>query len=533
MSSWSEPAEGTRDVRSKAGKTRGLVSDGVVTFRGVPYADPPVGPLRFQPPRRRKPWTGTFEARDWGATPLRVQLFADPVIPAEIVQGEDVLNLNIFAPAEATASTGLPVMVWIHGGGYRGGAPTSDWFDGSSFARDGIIVVTISYRLGIDGFSWLEGAPPNRGVSDWLLALEWVQENIAAYGGDPAQVTIAGQSAGAGAVVHLISMPCAKGLFSRACILSGSLSATPLNEAIELAHDFAEALGLRATVESLGRRTPAELQEALLELHPPRLSAFLRGPGALAHGVGPVIDGELIVDHPVETLTELSRDIPVLIGSMADEFIAPGSTEPPLDRSELFEALTNWRVPSDGAADYLSAFAPTGPTLGNLISDLAMRAPWLSIIEMRSTVAAQTWVYDFRWRSPVTGVAAHCYEIPFFFAVPSALNVEKWLGTLPAHLVTEFHSAAVSFIKGEDPGWTPAGGVDGPARVFDTVTYTGSLDQRAAPLMLHPAPPFSAAPKKRDSSIMLSEFLSAPRTTAFEPSDDARSSTPLGSGADI
>ena len=128
------------------------------------------------------------------------------LIPEPSVPGESTLNVNVFTPAPATDAA-LPVLVYIHGGGYFAGSPASPWYDGAAFNRDGVVTVSISYRLGFDGFGWIADAPMNRGVLDWLLALEWVRDNIAAFGGDPARVTIAGQSAGGGAVLTLLGMP--------------------------------------------------------------------------------------------------------------------------------------------------------------------------------------------------------------------------------------------------------------------------------------------------------------------------------------
>ena len=174
-------------------------------FLGIPFAEAPVGELRFQAPVPKAPWEGVRDALEFAATAQR----GDPgvtLIPEPSVEGESTLNVNVFTPSPARAGqgTGLPVLVWIHGGGYFAGSPASVWYDGRNFNRDDVVTVSISYRLGFDGFGWIEDAPSNRGVRDWLLALEWVQQNIAAFGGDPSRVTIAGQSAGGGAVLTLL-----------------------------------------------------------------------------------------------------------------------------------------------------------------------------------------------------------------------------------------------------------------------------------------------------------------------------------------
>ena len=191
------------EVDARAGRVRGAWRDipgseaRSAAFVGIPFAKPPVGELRFAAPVPVEPWEGVRDALEFGATAQRghpgVTLIPEPSVP-----GESTLNVNVFTPVPGEADAALPVLVWIHGGGYFAGSPASPWYDGRSFNRDDVVTVTISYRLGFDGFGWIEDAPSNRGVRDWLLALKWVQENISSFGGDAGRVTIAGQSAGGG-----------------------------------------------------------------------------------------------------------------------------------------------------------------------------------------------------------------------------------------------------------------------------------------------------------------------------------------------
>ena len=181
-------------------------------FLGIPFAQAPVGDLRFAAPVPPEPWEGIRDALEYGATAQR----GDPgitLIPEPSVPGESTLNVNVFTPAPGETDAALPVLVYIHGGGYTAGSPASPWYDGRAFNRDGVVTVSVSYRLGFDGFGHIPGAPSNRGVRDWIAALEWVRDNIAAFGGDPSRVTIAGQSAGGGAVLTLLGMPAAQHLF--------------------------------------------------------------------------------------------------------------------------------------------------------------------------------------------------------------------------------------------------------------------------------------------------------------------------------
>ena len=178
---------------TQQGKVMGSTEKGAAVFLGIPYAAAPVGEARFAPPMPPKRWEGTRTARAYGATALQPdQEFT--LIPEPAVEGDNCLNLNVFTPDPDTA--GLPVLVWIHGGGFFAGCSASPWYWGERFARDGVVLVSINYRLGIEGFLPVEDGGANRGVLDWLAALEWVQHNIEAFGGDLSQVTVAGQSAG-------------------------------------------------------------------------------------------------------------------------------------------------------------------------------------------------------------------------------------------------------------------------------------------------------------------------------------------------
>src|SRR5688572_28087277 len=175
-----------------SGTVRGFVEDDTKIFLGIPYAAPPVGEHRFLAPAPPASWDGVRDALAYGPTAPQ----KDPVttiIPEPVEPGDDFLNLNVFTPDLGAAD--LPVFVWIHGGGFVSGCNRSPWYRGTRFTRDGVVVVTIGYRLGVEGFLEIEGAPSNRAVLDWIAALEWVQKNIAAFGGDPSKVTIGGQSA--------------------------------------------------------------------------------------------------------------------------------------------------------------------------------------------------------------------------------------------------------------------------------------------------------------------------------------------------
>src|SRR5215218_6876030 len=202
-------------VRTTQGAVRGRTADGVAAFKGIPYAAPPFGADRFAPPRPAAPWDGVRDALAYGPTaphpgyaPPYDLLLPDPIIP-----GEDCLNLNVWTPDPGAG--GLPVMVWIHGGAFVNGSGAVPTYDGTRFARDGVVLVTLNYRLGDDGAN-------DRGLLDQLAALEWVRDNVAAFGGDPGRVTVFGESAGAMSVGALLACPRAEGLFARAIAQSGA-----------------------------------------------------------------------------------------------------------------------------------------------------------------------------------------------------------------------------------------------------------------------------------------------------------------------
>ena len=264
-------------VTTEQGKVRGSTENGAVAFLGIPYAAPPVGEGRFGPPQPPERWEGTREAIAYGATALQPdQEFT--LIPEPMVEGDNCLNLNVFTPDPG--NSGLPVLVWIHGGGFFAGCNASPWYKGEHFARDGVVLVSINYRLGIEGFLSVQDGGVNRGVLDWLAALEWVQRNIEAFGGDPATVTVAGQSAGGVAAALLLSLPRARGLLRRAICMSGPVTLVgKAEQAQETARAVAEDLGMPLTRQSSqrGPDRPAARSPSAPDADRPRRHA--RSPG--------------------------------------------------------------------------------------------------------------------------------------------------------------------------------------------------------------------------------------------------------------
>ncbi len=239
---------------------RGTVED-VPVFRGIPFAQPPVGALRFAAPTPPRPWHGVREALAFGPPPPQADAFG----MNQLAGGDGWLTLNVWSP-DPSPDAALPVMVWIHGGAYAIGTSGLPEYDGARLARDGVVLVTFNYRVGVEGFAHIEGAPANRGLLDQVAALEWVRDNIRAFGGDPARVTVFGQSAGGGSVGALLAMPRAAGLFGRA--VAQSVPGTFFTP--ELAGDIAGAcaaeLGLKPTVADLSAVDPELLCAAADEV---------------------------------------------------------------------------------------------------------------------------------------------------------------------------------------------------------------------------------------------------------------------------
>ena len=250
-------------------------------FLAIPYAASPFGPNRFQAPVRPGPWDGVRPALAYGHTaPQPHRQFT--LVPEPVTPGPECLNLNVCTPAGAGPGDGLPVLFWIHGGGFTAGCNASTWYRGEPFAAHGVVTVSVNYRLGAEGFLVIDGAPTNRAVRDWLLALEWVRDNIEAFGGDPGKVTIAGQSAGGVACSTLLAVPSAAGLFRSAICMSGARPpATMASDAQELTRAIADRLGVAPTVEGLAAVDPEALVAAQAE----------------SDSFGPVVDGGLIPER--------------------------------------------------------------------------------------------------------------------------------------------------------------------------------------------------------------------------------------------
>lgn len=462
-------------VRITPGEVRGFWRGDSAAFLGIPFAQAPVGDLRFAAPVPPEPWDGVRDAVAYGATAKREKPGEKTLIPEPAVAGESTLNVNVFTPAPGREDADLPVLVYIHGGGFTEGSPASPWYDGAAFNRDGVVTVTISYRLGFDGFGHIAGAPSNRGVRDWLAALEWVQTNVAAFGGDPSRVTIAGQSAGGGAVLTLLGMPAAQGLFHAAWALSPALGDVPGERARTLAAKLANLAGVPATRDgfaSVDEATLTGLQERAGRPASTDRLAFVHA--LLEDGLtwGPMIDGDFITRPTIDSLRAgVGADIPLVIGATDDEFtMVTDGAKNLLRLIPASLALGRLNVDARARKAYLAANAAqrrkgTAAVLGRYVSDVVFRSVVARTAEARG--GERTWVYRFSWTSPTIGWACHCLDVPFWFDCLDAEAVPALAGDDPPRaLAAALHGAAAALVRDADPGWPAWSAASGTTRVF-------------------------------------------------------------------
>lgn len=478
-------------VSTKYGTVSGELIDGVTRFLGIPYAANPTGPLRFAAPEPPPRWDGVRDCLAFGATPPRPDYPAPlyPLMPEPRIPGDDWLTVNVWT---ADLAGSAPVMMWIHGGGFANGNSAVPIYDGHAFARDGVVLVSMNYRLGIDGFALLPDAPANRGLLDQVAALEWVQDTIAAFGGDPANVTIFGESAGAMSVTMLLGMPRARGLFAKAIAQSGSVQcgADP-QDARLVTRELSAALGFEATAASLADLDLDRLIEAQAALRD-RMSAapdparFGASVIAGAMPFVPVIDGDLLPALPLEALAGgAGADIPLLAGTNTEElrlFFVPSGVAGTVNERTLPGFLGALHISAEVAAVYRAnrTDGSLGDVLCALLTDRSLRLPQLAVAEARAGGPAPTYLYEFAWRSPVRDVgAAHTVEIPFVFDNLSAPGAEAALGPAPPEsLAAQMHAAWIRFAATGDAGWS-AFDASYPVMTWDGERAEVVLDPRA------------------------------------------------------
>ena len=463
------------EVSLSTGLVQGTLDEGVPCFFGIPYAQPPIGPLRFRPPVPVEPWSGMLDAterRGIAPQPPPTPGLAVPGDPTE--QSEDCLHVNIWTPVVDGGNR--PVMVFIHGGSFITGAGANSVYRGRWLAEFGdVVVVTINYRLGALGFlahSALiddDGSVGNYGLMDQIAALEWVADNIAAFGGDPGNVTVFGESAGAMSICTLLATPRARGLFHRAILQSGPHFTQSRERALTVGDRLVEALGLvnpsRADLEGI----PAEdFVAATAELWslPPE-------PGVIALPLLPVVDGVFLEVDPDEAIAKGSASgISVMIGTNRDEMSMFALGDPAY--ASIDEAgLARWldvAMPGCDPAEVVTAYVaartargePTDPSAlwVAMATDVIFRGPSLVVASAQATLGERVFVYLFTQETDVFGGilgSCHALELPYVFGTirEEAINVFAGGGPGSGALSEEMMRAWTSFARTGQPE-TPA-----------------------------------------------------------------------------
>ncbi|MBL7490115.1 carboxylesterase family protein [Frankia sp. AgB1.9] len=452
------------EVRAAGGRLRGSREPGVAVFRGIPFAEPPVGELRFAAPRPAPGWDGVRPAVSYGPPAPQTDVIGEA--PAEA--GDDWLTVNVWSP-EPDPAAKLAVLVWIYGGAYTFGVASRPEFDGGRLAREGgVVVVTFNYRLGIEGFAQIEGAPSNRGLLDQVAALEWVRDNITAFGGDPDRVTVFGESAGAGSVAALLAMPRAAGLFRAAVAQSapGTFFSTEL--AADIAAACADELGLAPTAAEL-----AAVDPALLALAGDAVTATIMEqarrwgqPARRSILFAPVVDGDVLPATPWQALAAgASRAVALLAGHTRDEqrlFTAMSGLLGEVTPEQADTALQDFAPGPDGARRYRDAYPEASPDqLYELVhSDWLFRMPTLHLAEAQVAGGGRAHVYELAWSAPGMGGAlgaCHGLDVPLVFGNLTGSQPAMLIGepTTPEAetLSARMRSAWTSFAMDGDPGW--------------------------------------------------------------------------------
>ncbi|MEW2512274.1 carboxylesterase family protein [Streptomyces sp. NPDC046870] len=456
-------------VRTPHGAVRGRYERGIAVFRGIPYAAPPFGALRFRPPRPPEPWDGVRDAGAFGPTAPKpayseafAQYLSDPVIP-----GDDCLNLNVWTP-EPGPGARLPVLLWLHGGALTRGSSAVPVYDGSTFARDGVVCVSVNYRLGVEGYGLFPDAPPNPGLRDQLAALRWVHESIEAFGGDPGRITLCGQSAGAISAGVLLAAPQARGLVRRAVLQSGAPEVVERDKVRRMVRRMAGRLKIPATAEAFAAVDRALLLRTQAEVG--RLSSPVLGGPAF----GMVVDGDLVPRDPMKALTEGSAagDVELLMGWTRDEYrlwLVPGGLLDHVDRLgavALAGAMARCHAGHDVPRGYraLHPDAGTAEIVGQMVTDHLLRVPLYRLADARPGASH---LYEFAWPSLLPGLGScHALELGFVFDSGDVPESRKLAGEgAPQELADAMHSAWVRFATSGDPGWA-AWDATHPVRVF-------------------------------------------------------------------
>ena len=477
-------------VTTQYGDVSGIKTEqGILTFKGIPYAAPPVGANRFQPPKPPIPWTSVKNATEYGATPPQVTPKSGPfaeLLPNVVIPGDDYLNLNIWT---LNTTEKKPVMVFIYGGAFSLGSGAVPAYDGSNFARDGVVLVTINYRIGIEGFLWFGDGTPNLGILDQIAALKWIRDNIANFGGDPENVTIFGESAGGMSVCTLLAMKEAEGLFRRAIAESGAGHSVISSSAAKLIGTrLAEILGVEPTREAIGEVDAEKIfaaQEQLAYEIMAKPSVELWGEAAFnLMPFEPVVDGHFLTATPIECIANgAGKNVDILIGTNSQEFrlfLVPDGILSKITDSVLVMAASIYGLSPEAIQVYRNNRPDSSPgeVLSAIITDWFYRIPALRVAEKHGN----THVYEFSWGSPTYNNllgACHGIELGFVFDNLNNPGFSNMLGNQPPQqLATTVHKAWVDFATHGNPGWDTYDPNNRVSMQFDIVSQI-TVDDRA------------------------------------------------------
>ena len=449
-------------AQTRSGSVRGTDADGIHAFKGIPYAEAPVGDRRWAPPTPEQSWSDERDATAFGPIPHQNEIGFASIIRAlrmDEPQSEDCLYLNVWTPGVDDAKR--PVMVWIHGGGFVAGSGSQAWYDGSALARSGdVVVVTINYRLG--AFGWLDlasvtdGAIPatgNTGLLDQIAALEWVRDSIAGFGGDPANVTISGESAGGMSVGSLLGAPAARGLIHKAILQSGTgMVAQSRETAAETARRFCEALGTSDPADLLAA-TPEQILEVARPIE-------LKG-----MPLCPTIDGDVLPQPPLDVVaTGGTSDIPLLVGTTQDEatlFFRPSRRMQAIDEDGL-RKLVRHTVPDVDPEEIIAPYRAARPdatpadVFTAISRDRILHVPGIRTMEAQLAHADNVHAYVVTWPSPLDGGAygaVHTVELAFLFGTHTHPDLVELSGSGPdANRFADVMQACwSSFARSGDP----------------------------------------------------------------------------------
>lgn len=471
------PASAAPIVQTQSGALRGASIDGIARFLGVPYAAAPVGPLRFAVPAPAPHWEGVRDALAKGPvapqptpSPAEMEkalpgLDITPLVGDGWAEGDDFLNLNIWTPNISGAAA---IMVFVHGGSFTGGCGSADVYDGTAFAKQGVVLVTINYRLGIEGFLPIPGAATNIGLRDQLAAIKWIKDNAAAFGGDPNNITVFGESAGAMTISNLVASPLSDGLFQRAIIESGhGAMVRSIADAQVLVKRLAKMLRIAPDLSGFKSRTPAECLTALKKVSLPTSGINLKNSEGRDPAFGlsrflPVY-GDDVLPEPTEAALAkgAGAKIDVLIGTNIEEmnlYFVPSGV-----RKKIGKFLANMAVKMSEpkAKDLLKAYGINdkdkrpGDAFTTALTDLVFRLPARRFARLHQ---GRTHMYEFTWRSAAYGGtlgACHAMELPFAFNTLSTVAGAKGLAgeNPPQDLADRMNKLWADYAKTGDLPW--------------------------------------------------------------------------------